>query len=126
MRNVADLQRLRSLRGRAEELLPSVAADLRPFLHPFDDVTFLRTPESERKKGDVNVTTTCSCLMALALTGNFQIYKSVAADPTKAFRKVVTAPWRSSGLVPNNAFTTTLVLRTLGFMIAAKVPAVTA
>lgn len=125
MRDLASLDRLRMLRSRADELLQFVTDDLQPFLHPFDGVTFLRTPESERKKRDVNVTTTCSCLMSLALTGNFQMYKtSPVEDAAEAFRRVVKASWRSSGLSPNNAFTTTLVLRTMGFMVKANVPGI--
>jgi hypothetical protein len=37
---------------------------------------------------------------------------------TEVFKSVVTAPWMSSGLTDNNAFTTTLVLRTYGYLIA--------
>ena len=38
-----------------------------------------------------------------------------------AFKLLTAAPWRSSGLTENNAFTTTLVLRALGFLVEAGV-----
>jgi hypothetical protein len=112
------LSTLRELRARARQLLKSIPSDLTPFAKP--DGTFRRTPESLSKPDDVNVTTTCSCLMALALTNSFrEFYK---ADPKHTaltiFRSVVSAPWMSSGLTANNAFTTTLVLRTFGFLEA--------
>jgi MoxR-like ATPase len=119
MPNAVELEQLRTLRGRAEKLLVFLESDLGSFLHPFDRVTFLRTPESERKRNDVNVTTTCSCLMAVALTKNFGIYAEGTAGAVEAFSRVVKAPWSSSGLDINNAFTTTLVLRTLGFLLGA-------
>jgi len=37
----------------------------------------------------------------------------------KIFEKLVNAPWMSSGLTENNAFTTTLVIRLLGFLVEA-------
>ena len=56
-------------------------------------MTFRRKPESKSIADDVNVTTTCSCLMALA---------------------------QCSGLTENNAFSTTLVLRTVGLLVETK------
>lgn len=116
------LTTLRELRGRAEELLTFAETDLKEFLHPYDGVTFLRTPVSERKRGDVNVTTTCSCIMALALTNKFQrVYKNSIDDAPKAFAFVTEAPWESEALKQNNAFTTTLVIRALGFLVEAGI-----
>lgn len=108
---------LRALRAQAEELLKYAGEDLFPFLND-DGLTFLRTPESPRGTKDVNVTTTCSCLMSLALTDQFKsVYKvgDCEAQAEAAFNRLVQAPWMSSGLTENNAFTTTLVIRTLGF-----------
>ena len=110
------LNRLRELRARARQRLQNVVADLTPFAK--EDGTFRRTPDSPTKTDDVNVTTTCSCLMALALTNTFkEFYKAnTKQTSTKVFRSVEAAPWMSSGLSANNAFTTTLVLRTFGFL----------
>jgi hypothetical protein len=83
------------------------------------DGTFLRKPDSRRVEDDVNVTTTCSCLMALALTNSFnEFYKAakIKRDASTIFRTMVLAPWMSSGLTANNAFSTTLVLRSFGFL----------
>ena len=120
------LKPLRDLRLRAKTLLGYVQSDLKPFLNQ-DQVTFRRKPDSERRDGDVNVTTTCSCLMALALMHEFEsFYKSSPPfekinldSPDKAevvFDKLIQASWMSSGISENNAFTTTLILRTYGFL----------
>lgn len=119
------LEELRALRARAKDLLRNTSADLKPFLHGVDKTTFLRTPTSVAMEKDVNVTTTCSCVMALALTGEFgRFYDLESNDHTSVGEKartilqmIVDAPWMSSGLTANNAFTTTLVLRTLGFLV---------
>jgi AAA+ superfamily predicted ATPase len=111
------LSELRNLRTRAERLLEKIGKDLSAFGHE-DGYTFLRTPDSKPITGDVNVTTTCSCAMALALTQKFRTFygknKDKAAD--EILKKLVEAPWMSSGLILNNSFTTTLVLRTYGFL----------
>jgi ATPase family protein associated with various cellular activities (AAA) len=123
-----DLKRLRGLRRRAEATLQTLVSDLKPFRHDDKQSGFLRTPHSESISGDVNVTTTCSCLMALALTGRLgDFYADDLKDNpnivASTFQKLLTAPWMSSGLAENNAFTTTLILRTLGFLVhTASVP----
>ncbi len=83
----------------------------------------MRTPESQSAPDDVNVTTTCSCLMALSLTRKMdefygKTYKEIASE---IFNNLLEAPWMSSGLTENNAFTTTLVLRTFGFLVDVDV-----
>jgi hypothetical protein len=117
------LKRLRELRLRADKLLANVDQDLKAFIHTKDHLTFRRKPDSESRKGDVNVTTTCSCVMALALTNNFHRFyfegKEEGSDSAKAqeiLSSLVNAPWMSSGLTSNNAFTTALVLRTYGYL----------
>jgi ATPase family associated with various cellular activities (AAA) len=120
----ASLKKLRQLRDRATLLLENVQIDLAPFVK--SDGTFRRKPDSPSTKGDVNVTTTCSCLMALSLTNTFhQFYKEKYKEKYKnsflkgagtIFKTLVTAPWMSSGLTANNAFSTTLVLRAFGFL----------
>jgi len=58
--------------------------------------------------------------MALAVTNELpDFYKRsvVIEDPVASvFGALVKAPWMSSGLTANNAFTTSLVIRTLGFL----------
>jgi hypothetical protein len=121
-----ELKRLRDLRRKAELLLSTLKEDLESFRHREPYSGFLRTPDSESLSGDVNVTTTCSCLMALALTGKLgELYgadfKEIAEQ---TFENLLEAPWMSSGLAENNAFTTTLVIRTFGFLVdsAAVLP----
>ena len=115
-----ELQRFRKLRQRAGTLLQNLTSDLTPFRHDLPDHGFLRTPDSRSLAGDVNVTTTCSCLMALALTGELPSFygKEASGKVDAIFTNILTAPWMSSGLAENNAFTTTLVLRTAGYLIA--------
>jgi ATPase family associated with various cellular activities (AAA) len=117
------LKRLRNVRQRAQDLLRFVDADMRPFLHKLDKETFRRKPDSLSTDKDVNVTTTCSCVMALALSNAFRKFYEVENEETKAkdkacsiFNRLVEAPWMSSGLTANNAFSTTLILRTFGFL----------
>src|SRR5579863_1528328 len=111
------LTQLRQLRGRAQVLLSHILSDLRPFAKK--DGTFRRKPDSVSPLGDVNVTTTCSCLMALAATNTFQDFfkdkEDLGKHTDEVFGILFKAPWMSSGLNGNNAFTTTLVLRTFGF-----------
>lgn len=123
-----DIKVFRALRIRAEDLMRTVTEDLRPFLHSHDNVTFIRKPGFPAEPDDVNVTTTCSCLMALALTRRAQdLYapgdageggrKKTKLSLLEAFRLLLRAPWMSSGLTENNSFTTTLVLRAYAYLI---------
>jgi SpoVK/Ycf46/Vps4 family AAA+-type ATPase len=120
------LKVLRKLRDRASSLLRHIVKDLTPFKK--DDGTFRRKPDSRSPAWDTNVTTTCSCLMALASTDQFRpFYKQQGPNAIKPedraaliFRTLLTAPWMSSGLTDNNAFTTTLMLRAYGFLEQEK------
>jgi hypothetical protein len=113
----ATINRLRQLRQKAQDLSATLIDDLNPFLHSIDKVTFRRLPDQESKKDDVGVTTTCSCLMALA-TANVvdKFFENDNSKPKKAFTSAVHFKWESSGLVESNAFTTTLVLRCFGIL----------
>lgn len=116
------LSRLRSLRSRANGLLDHLVYDLIPFVK--DDGTFRRTPTSSAAKGDINVTTTCSCWMALAAANKFEAFfgdpfrlkHGTEKDAESIFKSLIDAPWMSSGLTANNAFTTALVMRVFGFL----------
>jgi hypothetical protein len=116
------LKRLRQLRSRTEALLSSLVADLGPFKHEQYAHGFRRKPNSESIQNDVNVTTTCSCLMALALCEKLtDFYGSDASNNVNlTFSNLVRAPWMSSGLTEDNVFTTTLMIRLFGFLIEAN------
>jgi hypothetical protein len=115
------LKRLRDLRDRARAFSDHIVTDLSPFTK--EDGTFRRLPDSRSVPGDINITTTCSCLMALALTDLFRDFYEKRTPKTspektaeKLLRVLLSEPWMSSGLADNNAFTTTLVLRAYGFL----------
>ena len=116
-----DLKRLRDLRRRADKLLQTLVPDLEPFSQSDRLCGFRRKPDSKSEPDDVNVTTTCSCLMALTLAGKLCEFYPVDTRQTvsEIFVNILKAPWESSGLPKNNAFTTTLILRTFGFLVQA-------
>src|SRR5665811_350581 len=94
-----ELTRLRQLKRRAETLLGTLVDDLKPFKHREDAHGFRRTPESKSVLDDVNVTTTCSCLMALALSGKLaKVFGKKYKEPVRQiFERLLRAPWMSSG-----------------------------
>lgn len=113
-----DVDRLRALRRRAYTLLNTLEADLKYFQHSDPTRGFVRKPDSDSSGNDTNVTTTGSCLMALALCGRIQdFYGDGKKTASEIFWNIVSAPWMSSGLAENNAFTTTLVIRTFGLLV---------
>lgn len=112
------IDRLRNLRTRAHDLGATIADDLKPFRHATDKLTFRRRPKDPSKTGDVGVTSTCSCLMALVMAGKWRdrdLYED-ESKVSQALDSIMKAPWMSSGLDESNAFTTTLVLRAFGFL----------
>lgn len=114
-----ELKRLRDLRHRAQELVSTLSADMKTFQHKDHENGFRRKPTSDSESNDVNITTTASCLMSLALAGRLQdLYgrEKWKDSVTKIFKNVVEKPWMSSGLTENNAFTTALVIRLYGFL----------
>jgi hypothetical protein len=100
-----------------------MASDLKPFVHGQNQFGFRRRPDSLSDPDDVNVTTTCSCLMALGQSGKLgEFYGEKSAKKVaEIFANLFKAPWMSSGLIENNAFTTTLVVRLFGFLTEAGV-----
>src|SRR5947208_11164162 len=118
-----DLSNIRRLRGDALELLAHNGADISQFLHKRDRLTFRRRPEQKSTKGDVKVTTSCSCLMALALGSKLeQVYpKKTKESAERAFLRIFRASWRTAGLGLNNAFSTVLVIRAFGMLVEAGV-----
>jgi len=115
-------QRLRKLRERAENINVTLIDDLRPFFGS-NGLVFRRLPDSDEVG---NVTTTCSSLMCMATSNQlvdfFKIVLSTNNDDdtrnhiTKVFENAVKAPWDSSGLPDNNAFSSLIVLRTAGLL----------
>lgn len=114
-------ERLRALRRKTRNLGQSLDEDLRRFLHDRDKVTFRRLPTSPSDEGDVNPTTTCTALMALAFSGRLKdFYKDNDMDPEAAvrlaFQSIMSFRWESSKLPEDNTFTATLALRTGSFL----------
>ncbi len=121
--------RLRKLRTRAEKINTTLLMDLKP---SFKGQLFRRLPTSDDKG---NATTTCSCLMAMALSANplkavkyvlFEDNWSTVSDDeardelTRMFKRVVRGPWTSSGLLDGNAFSSLLILRTAGVLSSTR------
>jgi hypothetical protein len=122
----SELEQLRNLRKRTGPLLIDLVPDLSAFLNE-KNLTFRRRPEQPSDEPDVKVTTTCSCLMAAALSRRLDdTYKSKTKKPKTVkdtveavFRRVVKAKWESSGLSEDNPFSTVLVLRACGLLISS-------
>jgi ATPases of the AAA+ class len=121
---VSDLiTRLRTLRSEAANLNATLVDDLKPFFGP-EKPMFRRLPDSDEQRR--NVTTTCSCLMSLAICGKliegFKAIKKLNNDGeakgfiTEVFEHAVNSPWMSSGLEDLNAFSSFIVLRTAGIL----------
>jgi hypothetical protein len=119
-----ELARLRKLRSRAESLMSTLTDDLRPFQSKFLSSGFRRKPDSQSAEDDVNITTTCSCLMSLAHSGKLREFYEDSTDQIvpSILSKLMEAPWMSSGLSENNAFTTTLMIRLYGSLVHAGIP----
>src|ERR1700710_461465 len=120
-----DFAGVRRVRSNALELLSHQPDDIKAFLNSTDNLTFRRLPQQPSKRRDVKVTTSCSCLMSLALSKNLQrVYKH--SEKTKiiakrAFDKIYNASWKSSGLGLNNAFSSVMVIRTFGLLVEAGI-----
>lgn len=114
-----NIDRLRLLRRKIKGLSDTLAIDLKCFLSK-DRITFFVNPDREHQLtlDPPSVSTTCTCLMALALSNKFDaIYKGNTEKSIKsAFNTIVKEKWTSSGLPPFNAFTRTMILRSFGFL----------
>jgi hypothetical protein len=114
------IESLRNLREQALNLNKTIVGDLKPFM--CSDGTFRRLPD-RRKKDDIDEATTCTCLMALSLSDALdKMYEHGGSTSAEtAFINILKSKWASSGLDEDNAFTTTLVLRTYGFLKEKKI-----
>jgi hypothetical protein len=120
-------QRLHELRRKAETINATLIDDMTPFFSN-SNLVFRRLPDSD-KKG--NVTTTCSCLMAMATSDQLiDFFKKVLSTDNKdkiqkritaVFEHAVKVQWTSSGLLDNNAFSSLIVLRTAGLLSKSDV-----
>jgi hypothetical protein len=117
-----EVPRLRNLRRRAAALLATLTADLKPFQSQFPALGFRRKPDSASERDDVNVTTTCSCLMSLAHSGKLGTFYGDNAEGVvqSIVQNLLNAPWMSSGLSEDNAFTTSLVIRLWGSLVRSE------
>jgi hypothetical protein len=122
----SDVERLRVLRSRCDVLTDSVASDYRAF---FDEKLkrFFRLPSEPPAAGLVSVTNTATALMALATAGAAEDVllpakskDSVASRLAEQLQLLLDSKWASSDLSPNNAFTTSLVLRAAGTILRRK------
>ncbi len=112
------LEHLRQLRYQASVLADNFVADLRPFLTK-DGLTFRRLPTNQ-ETDEISLTTTCTALMSLALTGKTSSFYT-KTNLLKALGKIFAHPeWTSSALPPDNAFTSTIILRSIGTLLKHK------
>ncbi|HZM06593.1 MAG TPA: ATP-binding protein [Candidatus Saccharimonadales bacterium] len=120
-----DLGDIRRVRANALDLLSYQTTDIEAFFNSQDFLTFRRLPQQSSKRGDVKVTSSCSCLMSLALSKQFRAFnkhnESTKKAAKRAFQRIYNASWRSSGLGLNNAFSTTMVIRTFGLLVEAGI-----
>ncbi len=119
MNTIIQMKQLRALRQRVELLNDHFQEDLQPFLKD-DQTTFSPIPE-DRSKTEVSVTTTCTILMALTTAYRMEEFYAKAPKASddnteKVVAAIASAEWTSSKLPPENAFTSTVVLRTAGIL----------
>src|SRR5260370_40492913 len=119
----SELADIRRLRAHAAAWLSLQPEDLAAFLNETDRLTYRRLPEQPSIRGDVKVTSSCSCLMSLTLSKRLhRVYeKDPRVSARRAFERIYNASWRSSGLGLNNAFSTVLVLRPFGLLVEPSV-----
>jgi hypothetical protein len=122
---------LRRMRKTALRLNSSALEHLRTLQQEDDSFKTLPPPKSKsfEEDPDISVGSTCTALMAVLSTGTHKQLWSKAKgvqDKTqvnigKLFERVVESKWESSGLPDGNAFTTALVVRTVGFVVKSRV-----
>lgn len=125
------LQQMRALRHRAQLLHQDMVSDYSGFYDGARE-SFFNFPSKPLKKSDpFGVTTTCTALMALSLSGKLVDFAgstilSEKADKQDAIEfadrllgRAMAYRWTTAGLSQNNAFTTALVVRTCGVLSAA-------
>lgn len=126
MRHDNEMDRLRYLRTRAKRLNGFLVDDLKAFRHP-DNLTFLNDIENvgiSTPTPDVSITTSCSCLMALAHSNKLNEFykKDDGKTARRAFEKIVrNEDWKTAGLPRMSPFTCTLVLRASGFFVSRRI-----
>jgi hypothetical protein len=105
---------MREVRRKADALNQSVADDHQPYRNAHFKGTYFRLPSKPPQEFDgVNVTPTCTAFMSLTLCGRFDERAQVLL-PAESW--LLDAPWDTGKLPHNNAFTTTLILRSTGYL----------
>src|SRR5262249_17327794 len=118
------LDAMRALRLRAQQLNRTVVEDYDAFRNPFAPDTFYRLPSKQpENKGDIGITPTCTAYMALALTGSLRKLFDTKTDSElrgrleRGIEHVLSQDWPTAGLKQNNAFTTSLILRSVSTLM---------
>lgn len=116
--NRLDLDEIRLLRQRARSVSRTAVSDLQPFLREND--TFKRLP-LHRGARAVDIATTCTALMCIASLPphdrtDIHAVEVVRNSLDEIFKRKL---WKSSNLEDGNPFTTLIVLRTVGTVLAA-------
>jgi hypothetical protein len=109
------LAALRELRARVGQLRSTLIDDLAAFIRS-DQLSFRRLPASNNTKKEASVATTCSVIMALSLGGKLsKVYETQSIK--SAIDLLMSSAWDSSELPVDNAFTRTILLRTIGMLV---------
>jgi hypothetical protein len=125
----AILDELRRMRKDATRLNSSILEHLTCFQQEDDSFKTLPISKYRPDDPDISVGSTCTALMALLTTKKHTDLLSKApgippktkVDVAKLIKKLVSSKWESSGLPDGNAFTTALVVRTVGFVVLAGI-----
>src|SRR5262249_6613789 len=121
------IEELRQLRRDARRLNSSLVDRLKPFQK--SDGSFKTLPDSKKSQRrkrtpDISVASTCTVLMAAILAGKHESRNKLFDKQTSAevFKQsAAKATWGSSGLKDGNAFTTSIVIRSAGFLVQAEI-----
>lgn len=112
------LDRLRSLRFRAERMAHNFSVDHESFEDKYNPLCYFRLP-SDPPSGPadgISVTPSCTAWMATSCAG-IRLSKAKVLD---AFKKLISEPWDTGGLPQNNPFTAAVFSRSIGFLVESK------
>lgn len=123
------IDELRKIRTDARRLNSGVLEHLKTFQQEDDSFRTLPTSKDRAEDPDISVGSTCTALMALLATKKYEkfwskvkgVREKTPVDVGALFKELVRSKWESSGLPDGNAFTMALVVRTAGFIVAARI-----